>query len=366
MMSYRSRQMPCVSRWRAHPGQMLIILAVAMVAMIGMLGLATDLGYLFVQKRTLQNAGDAGALAGAQQITKWDEDQGTYTNGLSIQEAVESVVAKNKVGADAPELVSCHYVNKSAQDLGECGKSKSSGPPAGASGVRVAVRETHSTFFIRIVPHGPTTASTSTEAIAQAYKAAPPVDIAGGGPFIVCGVSGDDDDTGKDKDKDNGGSNLPPILNADHSLNDAAIGHTYVVHAPQLNRCGAGDSFKGLADDNRGHTIPGMWDGNNGTRAGPTRSAVSGIGGCKNNAEDPFNCIMILPIADSGSGVGNKLYFHVVNVAAFYISSCGANCHQGTLIGTYTLGPGESGDPPQPTDPWVVGEDGFLIIRLVK
>ena len=54
----------------ASRGQILILIAGALVAIVGMLGLATDLGYNFAQRRTMQNAADAGALAGAHTLSK--------------------------------------------------------------------------------------------------------------------------------------------------------------------------------------------------------------------------------------------------------------------------------------------------------
>ena len=55
---------------RASRGQIIIMFAAALVGLVGLLGLATDLGYAFVQRRTMQNAADAGAIAGAHAISK--------------------------------------------------------------------------------------------------------------------------------------------------------------------------------------------------------------------------------------------------------------------------------------------------------
>jgi Flp pilus assembly protein TadG len=49
-------------------GQAIVILALAMVALCGMLALAIDAGRLFFQRRLMQDAVDAGALAGAQAL----------------------------------------------------------------------------------------------------------------------------------------------------------------------------------------------------------------------------------------------------------------------------------------------------------
>src|SRR6267143_917129 len=49
-------------------GQAIVIMALAMVAICGMLALAIDAGRLYFQRRLMQDAVDAGALAGAQDL----------------------------------------------------------------------------------------------------------------------------------------------------------------------------------------------------------------------------------------------------------------------------------------------------------
>ena len=53
---------------RDRSGQAILIMALAMVAICGMLALAIDAGRLYFQRRLMQDAVDAGALAGAQDL----------------------------------------------------------------------------------------------------------------------------------------------------------------------------------------------------------------------------------------------------------------------------------------------------------
>ncbi len=53
---------------RRSRGQALVLLALALVALCGMLALAVDAGRLYFQRRLMQDAVDAGALAGAQDL----------------------------------------------------------------------------------------------------------------------------------------------------------------------------------------------------------------------------------------------------------------------------------------------------------
>jgi Flp pilus assembly protein TadG len=52
----------------SRSGQAIVIMALAMVAMCGMLAIAIDAGRLYFQRRLMQDAVDAGALAGAQDL----------------------------------------------------------------------------------------------------------------------------------------------------------------------------------------------------------------------------------------------------------------------------------------------------------
>ena len=49
-------------------GQTLITVAVVMVVLLAMVGVAFDVGHMYRERRQLQNAADAGALAGAWEI----------------------------------------------------------------------------------------------------------------------------------------------------------------------------------------------------------------------------------------------------------------------------------------------------------
>src|ERR671922_499369 len=57
-----------LTRIRRHSGQAIVVMALAMVAICGMLALAIDAGRLYFQRRLMQDAVDAGALAGAQDL----------------------------------------------------------------------------------------------------------------------------------------------------------------------------------------------------------------------------------------------------------------------------------------------------------
>jgi hypothetical protein len=53
---------------RAEDGQTLIYVALGMVVLLGFVALAIDGGHLYAERRAMQNAADAGALAGAREL----------------------------------------------------------------------------------------------------------------------------------------------------------------------------------------------------------------------------------------------------------------------------------------------------------
>lgn len=73
-------------------GQSVVLFALALVALLGIMAFTVDVGYLQWQKRHLQNACDAAALAAAQEL--YDEGQ----EGDARQKAIEYLEANNITG----------------------------------------------------------------------------------------------------------------------------------------------------------------------------------------------------------------------------------------------------------------------------
>ncbi len=82
-------------RFRDESGQTLILIAAALVVLLGFLALAVDLGMLYAERRAMQNAADAGALAGARamcgggnveaEARKFAEANGATTVDVRVQ-----------------------------------------------------------------------------------------------------------------------------------------------------------------------------------------------------------------------------------------------------------------------------------------
>ena len=80
--------------------------ALFLTGMLGMRGLATDLGMSFAERRSMQNAADAGALAGVRVIVKT-----TTSAPLSAQSEVQTVTSANKMSLGTITGTTCIYIN---------------------------------------------------------------------------------------------------------------------------------------------------------------------------------------------------------------------------------------------------------------
>lgn len=332
---------------RAARGQVVIMFAVMSVSLIGMMGLAIDGGFYLYARRTVQAAADAAALAGARELS-----QSTATDRKPAQAEVVALAGANGQGGINPTVADCRYVNNDGQPASagpSCGA-----PPADASGVRVRAQATVPTFFLNVIPGAPETALVSAQATAIVQIVRPTGALASNAPFIVCGNTG----------LLASGGTMEIVSSTDpFQINPAAIGKTFRIHDSNLGDadCSAqGNSFKGLADqgENGDRTVPGWFAYDNGTKAGPTRVAVSGPGGCKANTQPPYKCVVLLPLAtDSPKPTKQPPEIYVYGFAAFELTQAASNAHNGKLLGSYILtGEGQ--------DPWKPGDGGVITVRL--
>ena len=87
--------MKAFSRPTDQEGIAVIMVALTLFLMIGFAALAVDLSHLFVAKNELQNAADAGALAGARLLY---DSNGQAINVNANQIAYDAAVANLSVG----------------------------------------------------------------------------------------------------------------------------------------------------------------------------------------------------------------------------------------------------------------------------
>jgi Flp pilus assembly protein TadG len=326
-------------------GQILVMFAIMLTSLLGALGLAVDLGVAFSQRRTMQSAADAGALAGTRLIAK------TASNSLiAVQSEVEAIVLKNTMALGSIGSINCNYVNDGGDNLGSCVNVI----PTGASGVDVTVDESHSTFFIRVVPGGPDSVTTSATARANVKMLSFPTD----GPYLPCGV---------DTQLAGGGTfSMVEKVDGQWQIRDGAVDKTYVIHGPQIEKCDSHSSrYKGLAQVSANvsiSSVPAWFTYKEGDSAGLISEDVEGPDGCK-AGQEVINCVVFLPIVvNDPEEVDNNRQQWCVAFAPFYITKPKDNETWGKLMQDYMVyGRNEDG-----SWGWHPGFEGPITIRLTK
>jgi Flp pilus assembly protein TadG len=335
---------PCRSCGDPSPGQILVMFAIFLIGMLGMLGLCTDLGVAFMQRRTVQAAADAGALAGTRIVAK-----STASRPLAARADVEAVVVANMSAVGSIGSIDCSYVNDNGQPITDCAAIV----PAGASGVRVKVTELHPTYFIQVVPGAPSSVSTNGSARANIKMLGYPTD----GPFLPCGV-----DT-----RLASGGRLSMLIKegGEWVINPDAVGETFEIHGPRVEKCDAkAERYKGLADVdvNRDRSASGWFMYKEGDSAGMISQDVEGLDGCK-AGQEVVDCVVFLPIAvNDPAESGNDRQLWVVAFSPFYVTAPKANEHHGKLISDYMVyGRGQDGNWG-----WTPEFEGPITIRLTE
>ncbi len=79
-------------------GQIIVLVAILMVGLVAVVGLVTDGGLVFSQRRDLQNAADAAALAGAMQI---DENAYRASGAVALDEGAARQAAEEYLAAES-------------------------------------------------------------------------------------------------------------------------------------------------------------------------------------------------------------------------------------------------------------------------
>ena len=147
-------------------GQVLIIVALAIVALVAAVGLAIDGGRLYELRRQAQNAADAAAMGGTNELADMISkcEAGTSANNLRVAEAVLEFAALNGVDESSPDGdVTAWYVDKQSVRLDWVGAG---GIPAGSTGVGVSLVATDTTTFMRVVGQSHIVASGEATAMA--------------------------------------------------------------------------------------------------------------------------------------------------------------------------------------------------------
>ena len=134
-------------RHRGQRGQVLVIVVIGMVAIMAGAGLAFDIGRFYSEKRFLQNAADAGALAIANALIRGETSSAAEAEGRDVltRNLLASPTGSTAVVATTPEYQTGHAGEPTYL---------SSGVLISGGDVRVAVRSDVTYTFGRVVGLG--------------------------------------------------------------------------------------------------------------------------------------------------------------------------------------------------------------------
>lgn len=138
-------------------GQTIVLVTLLMVGLLAFTGLAIDGGTAFLERRRMQNAADAAALAGAQQIAGYRA--GNEVTDADVARAVNRFAEANGVqdtndaaGDETNDNVFARYVDEDNNVLGEVGEGlPDEGLPDEATGVVVDVKIERPARFMQLV-----------------------------------------------------------------------------------------------------------------------------------------------------------------------------------------------------------------------
>jgi hypothetical protein len=342
-------------------GVVLVLLAVGMVVFLGVAGVAIDLGVAYASSRQMQNAADAAAMAGAQELECLKFTPASNTVGCQVfpatAAAVASVVTSTATtnGADASQLtcdVISGYIPGTTPDyqvIGPCSDPSSwtlylnSADAAGqeADGVYVETGTTEHAIF---------GGSTGVRNLTQQRQAAATVQslVAGGSPLLACAYNQTNQQTGgSDPDL------LVPSASSPsgYAVNPAALydagtnGPQYLLHSPQVDQCGLHSSgWNGLADESQTwSTLPGYLPILTGTKAGPVTTALANQQNCA-SLDGNVGCVLVLPIcltSNGTSGINGSLY--CAADGAFKLLSATSNSQEFGFVGLVNASSGITG-----------------------
>ena len=145
-----------INRRRDEPGQVLVIVAVAMVAIVAMVGLVVDGGFAWGKQRDTQNAADAAAEAGA--IVLAQRLAGVVPAKTDADVAAAVLLAATENAIDPPEAWYTDIYGSLLDATGAVVASRADaamvggGPiPPNAAGVEAIGSQSFPTFLVRVI-----------------------------------------------------------------------------------------------------------------------------------------------------------------------------------------------------------------------
>ena len=125
-------------------GQMTILFAVMATALLAFVALAIDGGFAFSQRRSMQNAADAGTLAGTRELAA--RSSGNPITDNQVRDRVFAAVTGNGWNPSR-DTITATYITTRRVEIGTVGQYGAVAPPDLARGVAVTTTAYYPTFF---------------------------------------------------------------------------------------------------------------------------------------------------------------------------------------------------------------------------
>jgi hypothetical protein len=176
---------------RREEGQSLIIVGALLIVLVVLIGLVVDAGNAYAQRRIVQNAADAAALAGSQMLVHQEDylTGGPFLRNWQVIAAAEDFAKRN--GVDPNEL-NIYYTDISGNILADAkfdlGRqdiiTKDTFGKTRAEGIRVEANRVFDTYLIRLIGRNQMAASGTANGI-LACGACTAGDVLTGGLFPI-------------------------------------------------------------------------------------------------------------------------------------------------------------------------------------
>jgi Flp pilus assembly protein TadG len=303
-----------------------VLVALSLTSILAVMGVVVDGSRVFSERRQMQNAADAAAMAGAR----------AYDKVVANQESAIYNAALTAATANGATSITCRLIDEVLVDVGACPTVNTGTATAiktAAAGVRITVNASKSTTFMKVVGIQTFSAKASAAAQVEGLRSGP-------SPFVMCAVSSSDP-------RSNGDGQSLAILLPDNSMNPAAIGQTFELQDPTAVGCGQQNQFKGLADTPADFPTPGPWNLLNGDHGiNVTKQVIAGNDACGGNPDYFINCVVAVPLCYSMTpSVAYKLY--CVRYAPFRITvNTSASRMAGVLLDSAYASGGQGGGKP--------------------
>ncbi len=146
-------------------GQAIVIIALVMIALVAFAGLVFDGGTAYAERRRMQNAAEAGALAGAYKLAYGGPSLRNQDVNAAINQYAINRNAQSRYGGQTADFQG-YYIDANGNSTGASVKDNpGEGPINTAHGVMVIATTSFNTFFMNVIGMPVGTVSAQAKAI---------------------------------------------------------------------------------------------------------------------------------------------------------------------------------------------------------